>query len=114
MIRQYGELKQMISIQKQVSIKLPSGYVEKRYEEVARVRAKAEDATYRELYAAAAANVRTATNYWIRYRDGIEMGMFVEDLAYPGMRYRILQVNRGEHDRKYLLLRCARLEGVET
>lgn len=115
MIRQAGELKQLISIQQKTGGQLPSGYTAPvSYLEVARVRAKAEDATYREFYAAAAANVRSAVNYWIRYRPGIEAGMWVENLAHPGERARILQVNRGQHDNRYLLLRCAQVEGVAT
>lgn len=113
MIRRTGDLKQLISIQKKSGGMSPGGYrLADEWPEVCRVRAKAEDASYREFYAAEAANVRSSVNYWIRYRSGIEPGMWVEDLSTPGVRSQILQVNAGEHARQYLLLRCATREGV--
>lgn len=115
MIRGAGDLKDKIRILKLTGGQLENGYMEpETYEVVMALHAKAEDATYREFYAAAAANVRVATNYWIRRREGIEPGMFVEELARPGQLMRIVQVRREEKGKPWMLLRCARSEGVET
>lgn len=112
MIRQAGELREDISILREVVTQSPGGYAgATSYELVCHAKAKAEDAGYRELYAAAAANIKSVTNYWIRYRLGITPGMVLEHL---GQRRRIVQVSQGAYDRRWLLLKTTMLTEVDA
>ena len=86
-----GTLKYVIDIYGKNGSQLASGYVDPDPVKLFTVRANRMDASTREIWEAYAAKAKNIVNWEIRYKDGIEVGQYVE---HKGSRYEIIAVQR--------------------
>lgn len=102
-----GELNQRIRIAARIAEINENGYPEEREEEICETWARvliSGNATYE---AAGADNAIQAMNFDIRYREGIECGMYV---LFEGKRYKIVALNEYDHKKRFLGMKTAAAE----
>ena len=104
-----GDLRHMVTIGSTVNDVNENGYPEEADSVLCRVWAGMEDASGRWFESADAENAQRGIRFIIRWRAGIQPGMWVE---LDGKRHTITDFGEYDFKRRYMQLTTERVEGV--